>query len=42
MDQVVPFLALISLIEPHHPKMGRTGRQPYPLETILRISFLQH
>ena len=41
MDQVVPWRALLGLIEPHYPKQGRPGRQPYPLETMLRIHFLQ-
>jgi IS5 family transposase len=41
MDQVVPWKALLALIEPHYPKMGRPGRQPYPLSTMLRIHFLQ-
>jgi len=41
MDQVVPWPALLSLIEPHYPKLGRPGRQPYPLATMLRIHFLQ-
>jgi IS5 family transposase len=42
MDQVVPWGALLGLIEPHYPKLGRQGRQPYPLATMLRIHFLQH
>ena len=33
--------ALLALIEPHYPKMGRPGRQPYALATMLRIHFLQ-
>lgn len=41
MEQVVPWLALLKLIEPHYPKLGRPGRQPYALVTILRIHFLQ-
>lgn len=40
MEQVVPWLALLVLIEPHYPKMGR-GRHPYALETMLRIHLLQ-
>jgi IS5 family transposase len=40
MDQVVPWTALLALIEPHYPKAGR-GRRPYPLATMLRIYFLQ-
>ena len=41
MDQVVPWQSLLALIEPHYPKTGRPGRQPYPLATMLRIHFLQ-
>lgn len=41
MEQVVPWKALLSLIAPHYPSMGRPGRQPYPLATMLRIHFLQ-
>ena len=41
MDQVVPWKALLTLIEPHYPKTGRPGRQPYGLETMLRVHFLQ-
>ena len=41
MEQVVPWNALLKLIEPHYPKMGQRGRQPYPLATMLRIHFLQ-
>ena len=41
MGQMVPWSALLKLIEPHYPKLGRPGRQPYPLETMLRVHFLQ-
>jgi IS5 family transposase len=41
MEQVVPWTALLELIEPHYPKTGRPGRQPYALGTMLRIHFLQ-
>ncbi len=41
MEQVVPWKALLALIEPHYPKLGCPGRQPYPLTTMLRIHFLQ-
>jgi len=40
MDKVMPWNALLALIEPHYPKAGR-GRRPYPLATMLRIHFLQ-
>lgn len=40
MDQVVPWARLLKLIARHYPKAGN-GRQPMPLETMLRIYFLQ-
>ena len=36
MDQVVPWAPLLKLIARHYPKAGN-GRQPMPLETMLRI-----
>jgi IS5 family transposase len=40
MEQVVPWDALCSLVEPHYPKAGG-GRRPVGLERMLRIYFLQ-
>jgi IS5 family transposase len=40
MDVVVPWSALLGLIEPHYPKAGN-GRRPYPMAVMLRIYFLQ-
>ena len=40
MDQVVPWARLVKRIERHYSKAGN-GRQPMPLETMLRIYFLQ-
>jgi IS5 family transposase len=40
MDQVMPWTRLLKLIAPHYPKAGN-GRSPMPLETMLRIYFLQ-
>jgi len=43
MDAVVPWDQLLALIEPHYPKAGpRGGRPPMPLETMLRVYFLQN
>ena len=39
MTRVVPWEKLIALIEPHYPK-GKTGRPPFPIQTMLRIHFL--
>ncbi len=41
MELVVPWKALIKLIEPHYPVAGR-GRRPYPLESILRVHLMQN
>lgn len=40
MEQVVPWGRLLTLIEPHYPKRGN-GRPPMPLQSMLRIYFLQ-
>jgi IS5 family transposase len=43
MEAVVPWTRLLSLIEPHYPKAGpQGGRPPMPLETMLRVHFLQN
>ena len=41
MEQVVPWKALLDLIEPFYPVAGR-GRQPYPLESMLRVHLMQN
>ncbi len=41
MELVVPWKALLKLIEPHYPTAGR-GRRPYPLESILRVHLMQN
>jgi len=40
MDQVIPWKDLLQIIEKHYPKAGN-GRQPMPLEIMLRIYFMQ-
>ena len=40
MELVVPWKALLKLIEPRYPVAGR-GRRPYPLESILRVHLMQ-
>jgi IS5 family transposase len=43
MEAVVPWGRLLGLIEPHYPKAGsKGGRPPMPLETMLRVYFLQN
>ena len=41
MDRAIPWTRILSLIAPHYPKAGR-GRRPLPMETLLRVYFLQH
>ena len=41
MEMVVPWKALLRLIEPHYPMAGR-GRRPYPLESMLRVHLMQN
>lgn len=40
MNAVMPWAKLVALIEPHYPKAGG-GRQPLPLERMLRVYFMQ-
>jgi len=41
MEQVVPWDALLRLIQPVYPVAGR-GRHPYPIATMLRVHLLQN
>jgi IS5 family transposase len=41
MEAVVPWKALLGLIEPHYPMSGR-GRRPYPLASMLRVHLMQN
>lgn len=41
MQAVIPWPALVATIAPHYPR-PRRGRPPMPIETMLRIYFLQH
>ena len=41
MGRVVPWAALVALIEPHSAR-AKTGRPPFPIETMLRIHFMQN
>lgn len=41
MDAVIPWVRLLALVEPHYPKAG-AGRQPHPMERMLRIYFMQN
>ena len=40
MECVVPWQELIALIAPYAPD-GKRGRPPFPVETMLRIHFMQ-
>lgn len=41
MEQVVPWKALLKVIEPFYPVAGQ-GRRPYPLESMLRVHLMQN
>ena len=40
MNEVIPWAELIAVIKEHYPKAGN-GRQPMPIERMLRIYFMQ-
>jgi transposase, IS5 family len=40
MERVVPWSALVQVVEPYYPK-AKTGRLPFGIETMLRIHYLQ-
>jgi IS5 family transposase len=40
MERVVPWAALVQVVEPYYP-MAKTGRPPFGIETMLRIHYLQ-
>jgi IS5 family transposase len=40
MERVVPWAALVQIVEPYYPK-AKTGRPPFGIETMLRIHYLQ-
>lgn len=41
MELVVPWKALVKVISPFYPVVGR-GRRPYPLEAMLRVHLMQN
>ena len=41
MEQVVPWIRLVEVIDPYYPKSGRHGRPPIGLERMLRMYFVQ-
>jgi len=41
MEQVVPWKALVKLLEPFYC-YGERGRRPYPLQTMLRVHLMQN
>jgi IS5 family transposase len=40
MNRVVPWNALVEIVQPHSPR-AKTGRPPFAIETMLRIHYLQ-
>ncbi len=41
MQLVVPWAELVSLIEPYAPEGGRSGLEPFSVQTLLRIHLMQ-
>ena len=41
MEQVVPWIRLMEVIESYYPKSGKRGRPPIGLERMLRMYFVQ-
>ena len=41
MDRTIPWDYLAGEVAKHYPRSGKVGRQPYPIETMLRIHFMQ-
>ena len=41
MEKVIPWGKIMAMIKPHYHRTGGRGRQPYPLETMLRIYLVQ-
>ena len=39
-DRVVPWAALVQIVEPHNSR-AKTGRSPFAVKTMLRIQYLQ-
>ena len=42
MEVVIPWEEICAMIQPHCHRSGHRGRQPYPLQTMLRIYFMQN
>ncbi len=40
MEHVVPWAALVQIVAPHSSE-GKKGRPPFPIETMLRVHFMQ-
>jgi len=40
MEKVVPWAVLVEIVAPHCPK-SKTGRPPFPIETMLRVHYMQ-
>ena len=39
-EKVVPWAVLVKIVAPHYPK-SKTSRLPFPIETMLRIHYMQ-
>lgn len=40
-DKTIPWDYLAGEVAKHYPESGKPGRQPYPIETMLQIHFMQ-
>ena len=41
MEVAIPWDRICAMIQPHYHRSGHRGRQPYPLEIMLRIYLVQ-
>lgn len=41
MDSVFPWADLVAIVDAKRPKAGRRGRQPWPMEVLLRMLLVQ-
>ena len=42
MEVAIPWKQICAMIQPHYHRSGHRGRQPYPLQTMLRVYFMQN
>ena len=42
MDRIIPWSALVKLIDPYYPNLRGVGRRPIGMKRMLGIYYLQH